>query len=318
MDCSAFLNWTDAQQQAVREKAVVFRSLIATVKLQPSPDETLEAKVVKLLESVNLDQKESADAFLNSPGRTIDESLTDFVQSVVVLLSSTNQVIVAAAMKMIRNLILFCSAKVRLALVKAGLIPQVINTLNPQSLSLTEAVDTHINVMRIINHSLLLATPDGLTQLGIEDSNEQQAVHKMVLTQVLAPSEKYICHLCANHTSIVDGDQSKYFLFLLVQLIQISPFYKQTLEFDLILPVFLTIPSCLTFFEADGSIWLFLYDMNQAQRLWNIYRGEMREMWKPVDRMFRMEGIEDVIEQKKLNDKDGSKGRWIVDSSLAC
>ncbi|KAK2945544.1 hypothetical protein BLNAU_19542 [Blattamonas nauphoetae] len=93
-------------------------------------------------------------------------------------------------MELFLNLIHHCSSTIRLTLVKADLIPQFINSLNPQSLPLSEAVDIHINVMKIIWKSIWLATPDGLASLEIEDRNEQQAVHEMVLKQVLVPSEK--------------------------------------------------------------------------------------------------------------------------------
>ncbi|KAK2954951.1 hypothetical protein BLNAU_10091 [Blattamonas nauphoetae] len=84
----------------------------------------------------------------------------------------------------------FGTAEVRLALVKADLIPQITTTLNPQSLSFTEAVDIHTNLMISITHSVWLSTPDGLAELGIEDRDEQQAVHETVLKQILVPSEK--------------------------------------------------------------------------------------------------------------------------------
>ncbi|KAK2954271.1 hypothetical protein BLNAU_10770 [Blattamonas nauphoetae] len=286
------------------------------MKLQPALDEALEAKAVKFLKYVKPKNQESADAFLVSLEQTIDKSSTDLIQSMVVVLSSASQNITTAAMKMIRNLINLCSPAVRLALVKAALIPQVINTLNSLSLSFAEAVDIHIRLMIIINQSLWLATPDGLSKLEIEDDIEQQVIHETVLKQVIAPSEQYIWHLCVNHTSIVDGDQSKYFLFLLAGLLQISPFYKQTLEFVVVLPVILTIPSCLTLFEHDESISWFLCSMMYSQREWNEPGGEYRQMGTTVHRMLRMEGIEDVLEAKLRNDRNTFFGLRIVAKSI--
>ncbi|KAK2955179.1 hypothetical protein BLNAU_9908 [Blattamonas nauphoetae] len=81
-------------------------------------------------------------------------------------------------MKMLNTLLQQCSKRVHLALVKADLIPQLITTLNPHSLSFAEAEDIHINLLKPTTHSLWLATPDGLTELRIKDGNEQQAVHE--------------------------------------------------------------------------------------------------------------------------------------------
>ncbi|KAK2954307.1 hypothetical protein BLNAU_10806 [Blattamonas nauphoetae] len=107
-------------------------------------------------------------------------------------------------MKMLDSLIGRCSVKVRLALVKADLIPQVINTLNPLLLSFAEAVGIHNSLLNIVSHSSYLETPRKLASLDIHDENEQQAAYEIVLKQVIVPSEQYICHLCVNRYSRSD------------------------------------------------------------------------------------------------------------------
>ncbi|KAK2953870.1 hypothetical protein BLNAU_11130 [Blattamonas nauphoetae] len=169
-------------------------------------------------------------------------------------------------------------------LVNADLIPQLVNTLNALSLSFDEAVDIHTNLPSSILSSLWLATPNGLTQLGIEDENEQQSVRETVLKQVSKPLEKYIWHL--------------------------------SMDFVVNMPVVLTIPSCLTFFENEYSIWDFLDFMNKAQREWNEIREARRQMWKTVLRMLRMEGMEDMNDEKLRNDKNSIVGGRIVDKSI--
>ncbi|KAK2961848.1 hypothetical protein BLNAU_3285 [Blattamonas nauphoetae] len=314
-DCCAFVNWDEDDFEFESEKIVVFRSLVATVKSQPKLDAALEAKALKLLESVNPDDEESADEFLGSFGQTTDESLDSFIQSILMLISSPCQVITSASMKMFRYLILWSSAEALLALVKADLIPQLIFTLNPLSLSLIEAADIHIYLMRIRWITIWLTTPSGLKKLGVEDRNEQQAVHETVFQQVVAPVEKYIWHLCVNRTSIVDGEQSDEFMLLLPDLIRISSYYQPTMDFVLRMPVFLAIPSCLTFFENDGSMRNFLNEMIETQQEWNDQGGEVRQMGKIINRMLRMEGIEDVIDETLQTNKNGSDGR-IVDKSI--
>ncbi|KAK2940443.1 hypothetical protein BLNAU_24644 [Blattamonas nauphoetae] len=121
------------------------------------------------------------------------------------------------------------SASVRHALVKADLIHQLINTLNPQSLSFEEAEDIHINIMAIIDHSLHPATPIGLTQMPIKSADDEQDVHETVLKQVLVPSEEYICHLCVNRCLIMDDDLSHEFMLLLAEILRICPYNQQTM-----------------------------------------------------------------------------------------
>ncbi|KAK2954265.1 hypothetical protein BLNAU_10764 [Blattamonas nauphoetae] len=268
------------------------------VILQPALDASLEGKAVRFLESVGSHTRTSADAFLGSFGQTTNLSSTNFMQSIVVLVSATSQTIITAAMNILVTLIEWCSVKVRLALVKADLIPQLVSSLNPQSLSFAEAVDIHVPLMSNIRQSVWLATPDGLTQLGIEDGDEQQAVHETVLKQVMVPSEKYLRHLCVNRYSIIDEELSNYFLILLARIIELCPYHQPTMDFVLHMPVFLTNPSYLTFFENDEAIYYCQALMIDKLQDWNIYGDQVQQIWNTVDQMLRMEGIEDVIDQK--------------------
>ncbi|KAK2960255.1 hypothetical protein BLNAU_4808 [Blattamonas nauphoetae] len=316
VDCSPFLNWDECLLESLDEQAVVYLSLVATVKFQPALNDSLEVKAVKCLESVSPLGEDSADAFLGSFASSPDDSLATFVQSIAVLLSTSSHAIVTTTMKLLKTLVMNCSAKVHLTLVNADLIHQIISTINPLSLSVTEAVDIHVYLLKIVRDTLWIVTPGGLPQLKIEDEKEQQAVHESVLQQVVAPCEKYIRHLCVNRYSIMDGVLSCEFMDLLATFLEICPYYQPTMEFVLVLPVFSTIPSCLAFFEHDRSIWAFLADMNSVQREWNRGRGGERQMGKKVHRMLRMEGIDDVMEQKRLNDHNEVGGQLIAANSI--
>ncbi|KAK2956926.1 hypothetical protein BLNAU_8001 [Blattamonas nauphoetae] len=190
MDCSPFLNWSGEAPGSESEKAEIFRSLVATVKSQPALDDSLEAKAVKFLESVKSHRSSPADDFLGSFASSTDESLTSFVQCIVVLISSASQIVTTASIEMLYSQIPWCSAKLFLTLVKADLISQIIASLNPMFLSLAEAVDIHITVMKIITDCFWLTTPDCQKEFGFKDDYEQQAVQETVLKQVVTPSEK--------------------------------------------------------------------------------------------------------------------------------
>ncbi|KAK2958003.1 hypothetical protein BLNAU_6929 [Blattamonas nauphoetae] len=177
-DCSLFLNWNEGILRSDSKTAAVFQSLVATVKLQPALDDSLEAKAVKFLKYMHPHNLRSTTDFLNNFASNSDESLKIFIQSIVILVSSPNQIITTAAMRMLVILYSNCYAKVRLALVKANLISQLIITLNPQSLSFAESVDIHISLLHILNQSVTLTTPIGLKILTIVGRDEQQAVNE--------------------------------------------------------------------------------------------------------------------------------------------
>ncbi|KAK2957007.1 ion-transporting P-type ATPase [Blattamonas nauphoetae] len=308
MDCSPFLNWMESRSYSFHSKVIVFQSLVVTLKSQPALDDSLEAQAVKFLKSVKAYDEVSADAFLSRLATLSGDSSTHLVQCIMVLISSGSQILTTAAIKMLSNLLLCCSDKNVLLLIKADLISELIMTLHPLSLSFTEAVDIHINLLKTIAVPLWLATPYHLAKLGIDNRDEQQAVHKTVFQQVLAHLEKYIMHLCVNRYSIVDGNMSIEFMFLIALILRICPYYQPTMDFVLHMPVVLTIPSCLAFFEDEASIEYFLLDMNNFQLDLNKTRREEQQMWQTVHGMLRMEGIEDVIEGKLQNDRNAYKG----------
>ncbi|KAK2944937.1 hypothetical protein BLNAU_20113 [Blattamonas nauphoetae] len=219
-------------------------------------------------------------------------------------------------MKILRTLNSNCSFKVQLALIKADLLPRIVINLNQQSLSFAEAADIHTCPLERVLITFRIANHEILDYLEIEDGNEQLAVQNTVLKQVIVPSEKYIWHLCVNRHSIIDSYQSKHFLDLLTRLLEICPNYQPTMDLVLHMPVFITIPSCLTFFEKDISIFAFLNRMNDTQRECNSRRGEAQQMCKMMHRQLRMEGFEDVIEAKLQNDKNTHFWGDIVDSSI--
>ncbi|KAK2948501.1 hypothetical protein BLNAU_16570 [Blattamonas nauphoetae] len=110
--------------------------------------------------------------------------------------------------------------------------------------------------------------------------------------------------------------QNKQFLEFLARLLRICPFYQPTVEIVLNMSVFLAIPSCLAFIEEESSIWDFLFELYTFPQERNRIGGEQQQMRKTVHRMLRMEGIEDVMEEKLENDKDNFYARTIVADSI--
>ncbi|KAK2948087.1 hypothetical protein BLNAU_16960 [Blattamonas nauphoetae] len=219
-------------------------------------------------------------------------------------------------MKVLDSLIQDITPHILLGLVKANLIPQLIITLNPQSLSFAEAEDIHACFISIITSSTWLATQMGLDELEKKHPLERHTMHQTVLDQVLVPSEDYLLHLCVNRFSIIDGDQSSEFMLLLGRLLHISPYYQPTLDFVLDLPIVLTIPSCLTFVETDSAIRYFFLNMLNRSENWKNQAKNIRLPRMTLLRSLRMEGLADVSEQKLQNCKWGSYGREIVRSAI--
>ncbi|KAK2964067.1 hypothetical protein BLNAU_1148 [Blattamonas nauphoetae] len=165
--------------------------------------------------------------------------------------SSSAQRIVGETIAFVWRVVRSCSSKKRLRLFKDDLIAKIIPSLNLLTLPFAGAEDLHYHLMFVIANFLWLSTPFGLASLELSHLHEHQALHETVLKQVLMPSEAYLRHLCVNCHSIVDGNQSTSFVLLLAQILRICPFHDPTFKFVQTLPIFLTLPNTLSFFEKD-------------------------------------------------------------------
>ncbi|KAK2942288.1 hypothetical protein BLNAU_22815 [Blattamonas nauphoetae] len=204
-------------------------------------------------------------------------------------------------MCMLVRLLDLSSPQFRLELIEAQLIPQIIISLNPQSSVVRETLRMNASLLNLIASSLDLATQEELALLKIEPNREQQKVFQTVHNHVLVPSKGYILHLCEHHYSIEIWHTLYYFVRVLYRLLQISPYYQPTLDFVLDMPIILTIPSCLTFFDDDADMRFNLQFLDDARCKWNKQAENIRRSGTILLRSLRMEGLEDVSEQRLPN-----------------
>ncbi|KAK2950294.1 hypothetical protein BLNAU_14786 [Blattamonas nauphoetae] len=242
---------------------------------------------------------------------SLDESVKEFLNSIVVPLASTNQPILNASVYRLTDLFGHCSASLLLKLVRADLIPKLVSSLNPSTISFAEAQKIHIPLINFFDSAQWFACHEGLVNVNITDPKEKQAVYETVLKQVLVPFEEYLRHLCANHHSFVDGILSYDFLNLLSRFYHISPSYPPTMDYVASLPISHTVTSCCTIFEDEASIWRFLARMAYFQRAWNEEGGTVRRSGTEHFCSLRKEGFGDVIEQRLLNNTDTQWG-WRI------
>ncbi|KAK2943978.1 hypothetical protein BLNAU_21124 [Blattamonas nauphoetae] len=237
-----------------------------------------------------------------------DDSLTDFVASINVLISSSKQLIIEGTLRLLGRLFAKSSPQIQLKLVSIDLVPQIITSLSQQSHSFVDPVDIHTRLINIIKSALELATPRGLDRLADGHPFERQAVHKTVLEHVLVSLEEFLRRMRTNRFLLADGDLADDFMDLLALILRISPFSQPTMNFLPQLSIFLTIPSCLTVFDFDLPFWSFLGVMVLSQEDWNKQGGNVRRSGAAIFRCLRTEGLDDVLEQRQQNDRTGNIG----------
>ncbi|KAK2955223.1 hypothetical protein BLNAU_9775 [Blattamonas nauphoetae] len=207
-------------------------------------------------------------------------------------------------------------SKTRLSLVTADLIPQLITSLDPLSLSFIEGKDIHLPLMGIFASMFKLAIPAELKDLDLDSPLGQQNINEIVLKHVLIPSEGFIRYFYANRYSIEDNINTYNILFMHYRLIKICANYQPIVDFVLALPVSLTFTSLMSFLEKDTTICQFLEGIVDAQKATIDIDDPSRQPYTSILRSLRMDGLEDVVNQLTVTLLDDYYGRIAVGRSI--
>ncbi|KAK2943245.1 hypothetical protein BLNAU_21817 [Blattamonas nauphoetae] len=245
------------------------------------------------------------------------ESAKEFVTSMVVLTSSANQIPVPETLDLLIDLIMSSSSNVHLSLINLNLVPQLLSSLNPQSLSFEDAPDVVLFVASLLSQLLQISSPHSLIKLEIENNWDRSALHDTTLAHLLVPSEGFIRHVCLNRPSFEEKEISLIFMSLLMQILHISPYHPPTMDFIQTLPIVLSIPSMLTSCPSDQSKFYCLTDLLAEQTECIKRDGSNRRSNTIVARFLANEGFSDVLEQMMMADEEGDSGSYIVACSIS-
>ncbi|KAK2952712.1 hypothetical protein BLNAU_12361 [Blattamonas nauphoetae] len=144
---SRFLDWDGQPIKKPNDQSKMFTSLVSMLKEGQSLDDSLVEKIILFLKQMSHSLDADSKVILCLLPSTSAESMHSFLTTITVFLSSSKHTIIAAFLEMLNSLLNRCSSQMHLALVKADLIPRLITTLNPQSLSFAEAVEIHSGLM---------------------------------------------------------------------------------------------------------------------------------------------------------------------------
>ncbi|KAK2940593.1 hypothetical protein BLNAU_24507 [Blattamonas nauphoetae] len=278
-------------------------------------------KAVLLLEQIGTTVIRNADPFIlglvpSSP----DESVLNFVTSMIVLASSANQILLYHSdlvVSFFSSHSELASTTIRLSLINLDLIPQLLSAINTQSLSLEEAPNIVLSLIDVITHSLSLTSPQHRARIEIEHLWGTQAIYDTVLAHILVPSGEFIRHLCLNHHMFHNDSISVKFVPLLMTILQICHYHQPSIDFIQTLPLFITILNYITFCSSDLPISYCLYDLLDELQEWSQPDDNIHQSGTTGTRLLMMEGFSDVLEEMIVIDKEGENGGYVMEYSIS-
>ncbi|KAK2942352.1 hypothetical protein BLNAU_22739 [Blattamonas nauphoetae] len=314
---TAFTMWDRKQLESIQDYSTLFRSLVQMIKDGHPFDDAMTKKAVFLLEEIHFLFVREYGIFIyslvpSSPQKSVQE----FVDLIAVFISSANQPIIQATLKVIVRLINRSSPTLLLLLINADLISRIVSSLLPISLPFSEAQELHSNLLVIVRTSLWLVTPQGLETLK-QENQKLHDIQEAVLKHILVPSKKYIGYVCGLRHSLVNSSLSNPFSSLLICFLKISPSHPPTLDFIQTLPIALSISSFLTFSSSNVTIKSFLDELNVLQTEWFEQDETICGSGTVVTRLLTREGFSDVLEQLMMTDKKGDNRGSIMEYSIS-
>ncbi|KAK2960133.1 hypothetical protein BLNAU_5016 [Blattamonas nauphoetae] len=309
-----FLNFDLNSELSFEDKSAIYNSLVTLVKDEYPFDDALQDRAVRFLKSIEpkpgpftLATRLITDLVPSSP-----KPFSGFVESVLALFSSPHKIVVAAALSFLLDTLIMSSRQINLDLVESDLLANVFATVQPHTLPHSENKALIKKLVWIIEYTLNVASPSHLRDLGITAAVDQSDLYEMIFQKVVLPSSQFFIFLISNRL-FLNEDLSASSMCLLGAFIRICPFHRPTLEYVFASPIAMAFTSCLSIIEDSTLLWITLFNNHDSQKEWKNEGPEVVQSAKRMIQALISEGFEDALEQRLMNDKNGSYGDGIVD-----
>ncbi|KAK2958022.1 hypothetical protein BLNAU_6948 [Blattamonas nauphoetae] len=294
-----FLNFDPESTLSFEDKSTIYNSLVAFVKAGYPFDNALQDKAAQFLKSLEprVCDTQQATKLVTDLVPSSSRSPSDFIESILTLVSSPYSIVVSSALKFQYQLAHAKSLKFKLHLVESDLITNILAIVQPHTLPIT-GNETIINqITKTDTEYLYLGSRSSLRTSSITSAADRWHCREMIFQKVILPSSQFLTFLISNRL-LLNGDLFDSFIALLGKLLEISPFHGPTLEFVLASPVVMAFSSCLA-----------LVELNEWKN------SEVVQSGKRMTQALLSEDFESMLEQMLMREKDG---HFCVNITIYC
>ncbi|KAK2941921.1 hypothetical protein BLNAU_23157 [Blattamonas nauphoetae] len=287
---------------------------LALVKAEYPFDDALQDRAVRFLKGLEPEwgDDDHGDQLVTDIVPSSGESHSEFLESILTLLSSPCSTVVAAALSFLTKIAEVSSLAIRCRLVESDLVSKVFTIVQPHTLSISGDETIIDKLIRIIISCFYLSQPWSLNLLGITAAVDQFNHREMIFQKVVIPSSLFVTFLISNRI-VLNGDLFQSLISLLEKLLSIGPYHRPTLDYVLASPIAMAFSSCLSSVEECHDLWNILDNVDSSLEIW---KKEVPEVAKPATRMMQVlfsEGLEDTLEQMTMINKGDFYGISVVD-----
>ncbi|KAK2941973.1 hypothetical protein BLNAU_23126 [Blattamonas nauphoetae] len=214
------------------EKAVLFCSLVSRVRNNSDVDDAFQDEAVALLDDLAPYpfDSQTADQIVTELVPSADGTLTGFVDSACILVSSPHSKIVVAALCFLAESFWSSSPHNRVRLIQNDFFSRILAIIQPQHLPLSGNEDVFHSLNRILSSSIDLARPSTLKALKLGDPSARQNHLEFIFQRVIQQHSPYLSFLCQNQQLVSTNLYPSWMDVVVVSLFRISPYHLPTLE----------------------------------------------------------------------------------------
>ncbi|KAK2954505.1 hypothetical protein BLNAU_10525 [Blattamonas nauphoetae] len=308
-----FLNFDSTSELSLEDKSTIYCSLVALVKEGYRFNNALEDKTVHFLKNLApiWYNRQFTATLVTGLVPSSSDSPSDFVESVLTLLTSPHSTVIEAALSFLNTIVCFSVPAVKLLYVKSDLITNVLTIVQPHTLPIAGNEEIFDNFIAIVSSLTYLIDPSFLKKLRITDAVDKDSHREIIFQKVIIPSYQFVTFLITNR-HILNRHLFGSFMDELNTFLQISPFHRPMLEFVLASPIVLVFSSCISSLGNRDFLHTLLRNIDYSLKEWQKEGGEVVHSRKRMMQALFSEGFEDTLDQMLLYGEDGTFRNYVV------
>ncbi|KAK2943266.1 hypothetical protein BLNAU_21838 [Blattamonas nauphoetae] len=310
---SPFLNWCQSEPVAADRVSPLFVSLVSLVRDNVPFNVSLLRKVTTFFlvldPAVNLDLL--VKDFKNTTGQDCTDPVPLFVDSIIVLLSSSHNSIVGNVLAFLRRFVESCSAPIRSDLLNCNLISIIFSTHYLKDLSVLGDQLILRNLLTFLELFTKISSPIATRFNSFSPGTGHLSLQNLVLHKLWIPMEPALVQISRNPCILEWIEECAETLNLLSRILDVGACHQSTLDFVCSSRIPIVLLSLLTEVENEDAHQDILWILSLNIHNWQDGRAETMRRGKILQQMLEREGFGDGLEQKVLHEKSTRDGNYV-------
>ncbi|KAK2952448.1 hypothetical protein BLNAU_12554 [Blattamonas nauphoetae] len=274
----------------------LYLSLIDFIKKGNSLDDKATKRACDLICRITPSEDTifSADRMLFQLVPALDGSCSGFTESVIQLLTSSNEELVETTFSFLAQIVSNADLPTRFDFLATDFFTLLPNTLYEQEIHILTQI--RLSLMKISSCFIAFLPHDTSRQLCQKKHFSMDSFHQTFLDKFFHPVKPFLESIFRNRRQITFTKSKCIFSELLGRLVGYSPLLEQMTQFVLSSSFALTYMDCLDYFDLDVSLLALIGKVLEALRQWKKEDSAVQKRGRQIQTKLDEEGLPDEME----------------------